>query len=51
LNHAKERVAAAVEAARKLPFPFMMTARAENFLRGITMDYQLATSNLCGSGV
>ena len=34
LNHAKERVAAAVEAARKLPFPFTLTARAENFLRG-----------------
>jgi 2-methylisocitrate lyase-like PEP mutase family enzyme len=34
LNHAKERVAAAVEAARKLPFPFALTARAENFLRG-----------------
>jgi 2-methylisocitrate lyase-like PEP mutase family enzyme len=27
-------VAAAVEAARKLPFPFTLTARAENFLRG-----------------
>ena len=34
LNHAKERVAAAVEAARKLSFPFTLTARAENFLRG-----------------
>jgi 2-methylisocitrate lyase-like PEP mutase family enzyme len=34
LNHAKERVSAAVEAARKLPFPFTLTARAENFLRG-----------------
>src|SRR5215469_14151931 len=34
LNHAQERVAAAVEAARKLPFPFTLTARAENFLRG-----------------
>ena len=29
---AVERVAAAVEAARSLPFPFMLTARAENFL-------------------
>lgn len=28
------RVAAAVEAARKLPFPFMLTARTENFTRG-----------------
>jgi 2-methylisocitrate lyase-like PEP mutase family enzyme len=27
-------VAAAAEAARKLPFPFTLTARAENFLRG-----------------
>jgi 2-methylisocitrate lyase-like PEP mutase family enzyme len=34
LNHAKERVAAAAEAARKFPFPFTLTARAENFLRG-----------------
>ena len=34
LNHAKERVAAAAEAARELPFPFTLTARAENFLRG-----------------
>jgi 2-methylisocitrate lyase-like PEP mutase family enzyme len=32
--HATERVAAAVEAARKLRFPFMLTARAENFIRG-----------------
>jgi 2-methylisocitrate lyase-like PEP mutase family enzyme len=32
--HATERVAAAVEAARKLPFPFTLTARAENFLHG-----------------
>lgn len=31
---AVERVAAAVEAARKLPFPFTLTARAENFLHG-----------------
>ena len=29
-----ERVAAAVEAARKLPFPFTLAARAENFLHG-----------------
>ena len=33
-GHAKERVAAALEAARKMPFPFMLTARAENFVRG-----------------
>jgi 2-methylisocitrate lyase-like PEP mutase family enzyme len=32
--HASERVAAAVEAARRLPFPFTFTARAENHLRG-----------------
>ncbi|HSF17628.1 MAG TPA: isocitrate lyase/phosphoenolpyruvate mutase family protein [Vicinamibacteria bacterium] len=31
---AVERVAAAVEAARKLPFPFTLTARAENLLHG-----------------
>jgi 2-methylisocitrate lyase-like PEP mutase family enzyme len=31
---AKERIAAAVEAARKLPIPFVLTARAENFIRG-----------------
>ena len=34
LEAAAERVAAAVEAARALPFPFMLTARAEDFLRG-----------------
>jgi len=33
-GHAKERIAAAVEAARKLSFPFTLTARAEGFLRG-----------------
>lgn len=31
---AAERVAAAAEAARALPFPFTLTARAENFLNG-----------------
>ena len=35
-GHAVERVAAAAEAARALPFPFTLTARAENFLRGRT---------------
>ncbi len=35
LGHATERIVAAVEAARALPFPFMLTARSENFLRGI----------------
>jgi 2-methylisocitrate lyase-like PEP mutase family enzyme len=33
-GHAVERVTAAVEAARALPFPFTLTARAENFLHG-----------------
>jgi 2-methylisocitrate lyase-like PEP mutase family enzyme len=33
-GHAVERVAAAARAARALPFPFTLTARAENFLRG-----------------
>jgi 2-methylisocitrate lyase-like PEP mutase family enzyme len=33
-SHAKERIVAAVEAARLLPFPFTLTARAENFIRG-----------------
>ncbi|HEY0767764.1 MAG TPA: isocitrate lyase/phosphoenolpyruvate mutase family protein [Steroidobacteraceae bacterium] len=32
MEHAVERVAAAAEAAHRLPFPFMLTARAENFL-------------------
>src|SRR5215210_6610297 len=34
LEHAAERVAAAVETARDLGFPFMLTARAENQIRG-----------------
>jgi 2-methylisocitrate lyase-like PEP mutase family enzyme len=34
LDHAVERVAAAVEAARRLSFPFTLTARAENHIRG-----------------
>ena len=34
IAHATERVAAAARAARALPFPFTLTARAENFLRG-----------------
>ena len=34
LGEAVERVAAAVEAARSLGFPFMLTARAENHIRG-----------------
>ena len=34
LNLAVERIAAAVGAARGLPFPFTLTARSENYLRG-----------------
>ena len=34
LEHAVERVAAAVAAARALPFPFTLVARSENFLHG-----------------
>ena len=34
IGYATERVAAAVQAARALACPFMVTARAENFLRG-----------------
>ncbi len=34
LAQATERVAAAAQAARSLSFPFMLTARSENFLRG-----------------
>jgi 2-methylisocitrate lyase-like PEP mutase family enzyme len=33
-DHAVERVAAAAEAARALDFPFTLTARAENHIRG-----------------
>ncbi len=32
--HAAERIAAAVEAARAVSFPFVLTARTENYLRG-----------------
>jgi 2-methylisocitrate lyase-like PEP mutase family enzyme len=34
MGHATERIVAAAEVARALPFRFMLTARAENFLRG-----------------
>ena len=34
MSHAVERIASAVEAAKALPFPFTLTARSENFLRG-----------------
>jgi 2-methylisocitrate lyase-like PEP mutase family enzyme len=33
-SHAVERIAASVEAARSLGFPFTLTARAENHIRG-----------------
>lgn len=33
-HHAVERMAAAAEAARALPFPFVLVGRAENFLHG-----------------
>ena len=36
LDHALERVAAAVEQARRQDFPFTLTARAENHIRGQT---------------
>ena len=36
LSYATERIAAAVAAARALPFPFTLTGRTENFLRGRT---------------
>jgi len=34
IDHAAERVAAAADAARRLGFPFTLTARAENHIRG-----------------
>ena len=34
IRHAAERIAAAVETAKSLPFKFTLTARAENFVRG-----------------
>jgi 2-methylisocitrate lyase-like PEP mutase family enzyme len=33
-EHAVERISAAAEAVRALPFPFTLTARAENYLHG-----------------
>lgn len=41
LEHAKDRIVAAVEAARALPFPFTLTARAETHFTG---DGDLADS-------
>jgi len=34
LPHAADRIRAAAEAAHRLPFPFLLTARAENYLVG-----------------
>jgi 2-methylisocitrate lyase-like PEP mutase family enzyme len=34
LEHAVDRIRAAVDAARSLPFPFTLTARCENYLHG-----------------
>jgi 2-methylisocitrate lyase-like PEP mutase family enzyme len=34
LRHAAERIAAAAQASRRLEFPFTLTARAENHIRG-----------------
>jgi 2-methylisocitrate lyase-like PEP mutase family enzyme len=36
LEESVDRVTAAVEAARSLPFPFTLCARAENHIRGVT---------------
>jgi len=36
IDEAVDRLTAAVEAARALPFPFILTARAENYFRGNT---------------
>jgi len=36
IQRAAERIMAAVQTARSLPFPFVLTARAENFVRGKT---------------
>lgn len=36
MAEAAERVSAVTEAARALPFPFMLCARAENHIRGVT---------------
>ena len=49
LDHAVERVAAAVEAARGLGFPFVLTARAENHIRG-NPDLQDTIARLRGGG-
>jgi 2-methylisocitrate lyase-like PEP mutase family enzyme len=34
VGHAAERIAAAAQVARELPFPFLLTGRAENHIRG-----------------
>jgi 2-methylisocitrate lyase-like PEP mutase family enzyme len=42
LAHAVERVAAAAQAARALPFPFVFTARAEGLLHNEKLDDVIA---------
>jgi 2-methylisocitrate lyase-like PEP mutase family enzyme len=43
IGHATERVEASAQAARALSFPFTLTARAENFLRGnLSLDDTIA---------
>ena len=53
-TQAGERVKAAAEAARRLPFPFTLTARAENYLNGQARpeghDQTLATLSGGGGG-
>jgi 2-methylisocitrate lyase-like PEP mutase family enzyme len=46
IQFATERIAAAAQAARTLPFPFTLTARAENFLRNRT-DLDDTIERLC----
>ena len=51
LPHAVERVAAAVEAARGIGWPFTLTARAENHIRGNPdLEDTIARAASCGSG-
>ena len=51
LSHATERIAAAAAAARALPFPFTLTGRTENFLRGRPdLDDTIKLEGLRGSG-
>src|SRR5262249_37207436 len=47
MQHAVERVRSAVATARALPFPFTLTARAENYLHGLP-DFQDTIERLLG---